>query len=647
MKLALSLSGLTLLTATTIWFAMGDAPGVELDAPPASAPSLAEPPAQTRTAGPLEATRRVRLPARTFEIGTRHRYDYRSDKSISLGGEGSPAIDIGLSARLDMTPVAREGELVRVQVELSDARLEHDGVPTDHPLRSQLEAPFMVSMSPAGRVEALHVPRGWSSKTRMLVKALVASVQLVLPADAGPRWVSHEEDSTGEYRATYRAARAGDEGPVVHKSKEHYRRIATVDGLQAPAEGDRYTVDGAAEITLGPDGWPTRWRGREAVDAEVGPIAIAYVEQTRLTLIDRRHGPVAALSLWDLDTTAVSGQDATADNTHDLDRQLVGEASFGTLLDVLGGAMDREGAEGRVARGEAALRLAASLRLHPENAAAVGDRVRNAEPSPMTEHLVGVLGAAGTAQSQAELVELATGADVDPAHRVGAVASLGTSDNPTHASRAALTELARNADGDVDQTLQQTATLGLGNLHRKAQEETGEPVFEGEPIADEAEAPSVVTELAAMLQAAPTDHERAVIIDALGNTASAEAFPVLDPIAAVPGTLQEEAVFALRGIPLGGVDARLWQVMAASAVPTQLAALKAIEFRSTPAQWATLGQMMAGGHRAVRSAIVSFAGRRAAIEEGARALLEAAAQGDADPTVREAATGLLGAVAAL
>lgn len=644
MKPAILLSSTAALTIAIVWFAMADSP--------ASIPTITGPSApvevdrsRSQRAPVAPATAPAGLPARAFELGVTHRYAYDGALTLRLGnrdGAHDEAIEQRLTGRLDMTPVSRDGALTHIEVSLVGPTLKHSALPGDHVVHTELAQPFMISVAESGRVEAVHVRRSWSMQARGLIKGIVGSTQLVRGVAEAARWSTHEEDTTGEYRADYIRASVAD-ALALRKTKRSYRRLATVEGLVPPSNSEKVTVSGTTEITVGDDGWPERWDGTETMSAELGPITVYSVTRTQMERLDRvRSGRVHGLSPWSLDTVAVSGIAPDANTQHDEDRGTVDGASLTELMASVDAAAQLEGVPGDRAMAEAVGRLAASLRLQPDGAAELGQRIRGEAPSAATRAMVGALGAAGTAEAQAELAALATDADVEPAHRVGGTLALGLTDNPTPDSRDALLELARTdvgADNDEGAALRDTATLGLGNMHRQTQAAGGDAAGE-----DDAGETSLVAELIAMLDAASTVEEKMTCVLALGNTASPEAFPTLDALASQPGRLQDAAVYALRGIPLAQADARLMHVLVEGNPIVRMAALNALGFRQTAGYWPVLSQVMPGASTKVRRAIVDLAGQRAIGEPDARTVLTSAAEGDPDEGLRTAAQAYLSRV---
>lgn len=296
----------------------------------------------------------------------------------------------------------------------------------------------------------------------------------------------------------------------------------------------------------------TVWMGVETMRVNMHALSINSTNRLAITLLGRADGDhvgdnLNANAVWDrLEATALTGLDETAGSRHRLDVQKVAGASHAELLNSLDAAMALERKKRRGVTAQLAVRMAASLRLQPERAEDMAQRIRADEPSELSRILVGVLGDAGTPQAQSALAGLITAPDVHIEHRVDGVVALGTTEHPSAEAQKALLGLVGESEGDVE--LRTTANLALGNMVQQMAREQGGGSESGDALVDE---------LIDQLQAASTVEDKTTCLMALGNAGSNRAFAALDPYVTAPGPLQEAAVFALRFLTLPEVDERI------------------------------------------------------------------------------------------
>lgn len=486
---------------------------------------------------------RAAVPQRQWSPGTTYVYEIENTRSITLHGDGGPGQPkaLGVSGRLSISVVgpAEDGILLRLAFDAS-----------------QLAGAFQAVAEPTGKLASFRFPRGLDGPARAALKGLASALQVVAsdpPADA---WRTIEQDGSGEYEAAYRAT-----GPAIHKVKERFVRARGPRGLAPIEDPSTYRVASSIDFELDGSGWPRTASDDETLTVAAGTMRVEARTTTRARLVAiEQTAELAALADAErprLEPEPEVDAEGFAAAKRRADEGLVDGASYRALLaDLASGDVKQ--------RNRTMARLAALLRLRPEEAAQAGDAIRRGRlGDEATKRLIGSLGGAATEQAQRALASVLAAEDASPETRSDAAAALGTTRSPTDDSLRSLANAARSADPAVAST----ATLGLGNLIKHMNEQGS-----GDPS-------DALALLIRRLESARDDGERILCLDGLGNSGDARALPAIEPFLGDGNTdVRAAAVAALRF--QASVDDQVVAALQDPAAPVRRAAAGALAYRA-------------------------------------------------------------------
>jgi HEAT repeat protein len=584
-----------------------------------------------------------------WRTGQRRTYSLSTVRTVrfrSAPGSTEPLSEdlrLALGASFSVTVLRADAYSVLAEVQLGEPRLDLGSLdPAERErLQQALLAPFYLMMEPSGRLRGLRLARGTQPVLRGFLKAVAASLQYARAP--GPSWTQDEVDATGEYQARYQLA---VDGTRCDKSRLRYTRVAAVQGL-LPIEslggvgGELHvtytlarTDDEAARVEA--------LQGTDTLTVDAGPgmPRISSESQTALRLLrtapagdltealQRAEGPGYEPSLLGV-------SDVDPDSARRADERTVQGARFEDLLAALRGLPPGDDGQERASLH---MRLSALMRLDAKAARKAQQVIAQGAELPLARTLVGALGGAGTGPAQEALVQVGESTSLSAEVRMNAVAALGLADQPEEASAVALQRLARDPDADV----RSTALLAMGNaaLAQRRQGQAGE-------------AEQAIDEILARLQAAQTEDEQTLCLEALGNSGDARALPALQSALRAPSVaVRKAATHALRFIPSdgssGSVDQILTEVLLHDgAAEVRKAALFAVSFRSLLLYLPALQRLvLSDGDAEVRRETVYLLGKALGsagtqIAPGVLSTLRQVAERDKDPNVRQAAQDLI------
>ncbi|HWO17190.1 MAG TPA: HEAT repeat domain-containing protein [Kofleriaceae bacterium] len=571
--------------------------------------------AATAAAGRFAGPRAARA-ARQLRPGTKYVYEIESSRALRLHadqGPGQPPRALALSGRLSIAVVSQIDDGFLLRLALDEVRSGGAGGAGLPGATGGLTGAFYAVIEPSGKLASFQFTRGLEGAERATLKGLASALQLVVPDPDAAEWRTTEQDASGEYEAAYRAA-----GGAIHKAKERFVRARGPRGLQPIKDAASYTVASAIDFELDASGWPRSVSEDETLTVKAGAMRIEATSKTaaRLTAIETAADLAQLVAAEQGALEAEPEVDAAGFATarRRADEGLVDGASFATLLGGFAGGDVK-------LRNRTMARMAALFRLEPEAAAQAADAIlRGRLDTQTTKRLIGALGGAGTAEAQAALASVLGEGGASSQTRSDAAAALGITKHPTAESKQALLAAAAASDGKVAST----AALGLGNLTKRMNEESGD-------------AADAIAALIQGLAGASSDEERILYLDALGNSGDARALASIEPYLAHAETrVRAAAVEALRF--MAGVDARLMAALGDPAAQVRRAAAGALAYHAiTPMQSLVTAMLKQDPDVGTRLALVGSLQLRKRQEPALLELLQWSAANDPAAEVKGAA----------
>lgn len=649
---------------------------------PAGSPSSQSPVAQPESslqgqpASPTSTSQiKSGFPAYRFVAGKSmaYRLEYRSDSRADLrvlfegqnAGQTQAsgmayALTATLQGEMDVTTTHASGELVenfyvfrtptvRLVVNGNDQTAQADEV------SATLSQGFLVELNPEGKVTALYLPPQAGKFSQDFVRTLLASLQFALPGDSQDgfgAWTTTEADRNGPYIARYRVARSANPATdqlVIHKSKLRYLPVsASLSGENLPGKREaRKKVTPKMDFEArfhSSTGQLTSLIGRETLDTAVEDKKVAHSETTlRLTQMDAPKASAAekdsllktAASLKENSTRlTVFAVKSRAEIESNIQRAELGSATLDDLMAQLN-SLKTDAADPdkqMAAETPVYLKFKSLIYLRPEACPQLGRTLSKAElSSPAFRIVSAALGAVGHRQAQQALVQAIMARPQDTVALASLIATLGGAPHPGMESEKALRDLALNAP---DPNVAGAATLALGSMARSlAATERGRSSAIVEFLLQQAAAPG------------PGEHRQASI-QALGNSASPRALPLLTEMANDDSpALRAAAVDALRSLPQPAVDPLLRHVLLTDAdAQVRLEAAFALGFRKPNLESFTAQKkaMTAEKDGKVRGALLDNLAKMHRQFPEVRTILTRAAKEDPSEYVRKEAAGLLG-----
>jgi hypothetical protein len=647
--------------------------------PPASSPTpLPQPEASPQTsassATAFPAANASSSPVYHFVTGksTVYRLKYQSKAKADLrvlfagqnaGQEQASGLNYDLSATLqsdvEVTTTHADGKgaenfyvfqspAVRLVVNGNDQTAQANEV------AATLAQGLLVVLNPEGKITALYLPPQAGKFSQDFARTLLAALQFVLPEASqheSASWTATEADRNGPYIARYRVANgsASLDDVVIHKSKLRYLPVsATMTGENLPGKTDaRKTVKPKMDFTahfISQTGQLTSLSGTEVLDTAVEDKNVAHSETT-LALTQTSASKLPGASI-DRDTQAAAAlktnsqplilfaQKSRSEVESSIQRTELGSATLPDLMARLNSISDDQANPDKQQTIETPvyLKFKALIYVHPETCAQLGQTLAAAKvSSPAFRILSGSLGAVGHRQAQAALAHALASHAQDSVAQASLIATLGGVPHPTAESEKTLREVALNAP---DQNAAGTAMLALGSMAHSLQ--STEP----------ARASSIVDFLLQRASSAGALEEKQAALQALGNSSSSRALPLLMKLAgSETAGIRSAAVDALRNIPQPQVDPLLRHILLADAeAQVRLEAAFALGFRKTSLESfnAQKKAFAAEADDKVRGALLDNLAKMRKKFPEVLAILTGAAKDDPSEYVRKEAAGLLG-----
>jgi hypothetical protein len=596
---------------------------------------------------------------RSWELGLQYAHALDFAQTIALPEPGKPpaaaqpadravappdasALRLSLHGELVSTIVDAGEDEFHVQYQLRPAAFEFGAPGTQLDAKSRetlltaLRSPFYVTFDRAGAARDLHIDPRVDALSQGLLRALVTSLQVVLPATERAQWPARELDATGEFEARY--ARAGAPRRV-EKTRVRYLSMATPEGLRPLAAGMRIAPAGRTDVVLDERLWIDTLRGVERIEVFTGlgaePTVRGTIEVAARQLAQRRAADLIGAFHANRTRLVPAGLAVVAfapERREDRLRRILAGGTLRTLTAELRGMPGEESVRGP-ATARAMQRLTALFLLHPDEADAVPALVRGERDRNTYSSLIGSLSSASTAQAIAALARIAGDASTAHSARVDAVAALGVAKQPSEIGLEQLRELAASGDDE----LRRTAVLALGSTEQSLRAR-GDPAASG-----------VLRDLERATAAATDPEERSLQLSALANTANAAAVPAIeDALRSDSEQIREAGVRALRIIDDARADALLAARMVADSSPSvRRGAVFASGFRPLgPLLPALEAALRSDPVDAVRLDVVRLLGANRTEVASAAQLLRRASESDPNAEIRQIAAGFLRAVEA-
>jgi hypothetical protein len=507
-------------------------------------------------------------PARAPAAATGHRARYRLDVERHATIDGREAA----SQRLAGTWTTTERAEGRVEAQLAASRLEMVGEKAPTP--AEAAAPFVLVTDDGGSLHLVGFAEGTSPVAKNVLSSLAATLQYTLrPGDA---WTVEEEDLTGRYQAHY--TRSGDR---VLRTRDGYTR--THEGAEQPAQA--LASDEHSELLVDARGLVSATVRLEQT-VRVGPHLPTVHTSSRAVLTRVDSAEVALVAGPDLTLEPLTSRVDHAAQEHRRAERLVAGASADTLLDAAAAVahLDAKAPDSSKARATALRRLAAVSELDDGAPAKVAEAIRR-DPGdePMVDLLAGAL-SSSHAPAATNALSALLAEDLPAGTRDQIQMQLALAAAPTAESAAALA-------GQLDGPQHGTAALALGAQAGKL----GEDGAGGEAI----------DQLLARHAGATSQDEKILYLQALANTKSRLALPVMeDAIHGRDFALACAGTTGLRFIPGDDVDDLLEALIEHGTVVTAQA-IAATAYRS-PALWQprlVAAQKLFKGHKRALDAI--------------------------------------------
>ena len=515
---------------------------------------------------------------------------------------------------------------------------------------------FLVELNPEGKVIAFYLPPQAGKFSQDFVRTLLACMQFVLPEvspEQSGAWTTMEADRNGPYIARYRIAKNADPDHTdvltIRKNKLRYLPASaslTGENLPGKSEARRKVIpkmDFEAHFHSS-TGHLTSLTGRETLDTAVEDKNVAHSETTlRLTQMDALKSSVAekdtllktAASLKENSTgLTLFAQRSRTEVEANIQRTELGAATLSDLMVQLNSLKTEPANPDKQIADETPvyLKFKALIYIHPESCAQLGQVLAKADVSSSEFRILSAaLGAVGHRQAQDALVHAITDRPQDSAALTSLVATLGGAPHPTAKSEKTLRDLAFNAP---DPNVVGAAILGLGSMARSlAATEPGRSSGIVDFLLERATAPG------------PSE-QRQASLQALGNSASSRALPLLTKLANDDSpAIRATAVDALRNIAQPQVDPLLQHLLLTDVDPkVRLEAAFALGFRKTRLESfnAQKKALAAEKDAKVRGAILDNLVKMHRQFPEVRGILARAAKEDPSEYVRKEAAGLLG-----
>lgn len=495
-------------------------------------------------------------------------YRLRYQQRVELPGQ--PPLQLQVAGRWRLRELGGGRTVARLVIEEQSSGRGVDGlagVAGELPQQDELGEGAVLEVRD-GALAAMAFSPGATARGRRLLTALATAFQR--SRGDGARWTALEEDLSGRYLAVY-----GRDGAIITRRRERY--VAGRDGealSEAAArdltarEDSRFELEGeqlrAAQVQL---------EVEQRLQEGKAPLRLAVTASLERDDDDEGEEITAEPSdgRW-LAAQPLGGHVDLPAARRAADESLLGGATLEQLLDEARRALG----ESSGARAQALARLAAAVRVRPEEAARLAELLRQPQEEALVRLVTGALASTKVAAGTDALAGLLDGALPDGARPV-VVAALSLAEPATATSLSVL----RQAMDDGDDAAAQ-AMLGMATHLRRLERQ-------GEDAAARQQADAAFVELLGRLDRAEPGDAQRLLVTALGNAGDARALPALrQAMHSDDRALATAAVFSLRFVEGSEAEAGLREALGQPALA--LAALRAIAYREAGTWRATVEQ---------------------------------------------------------
>lgn len=146
-------------------------------------------------------------------------------------------------------------------------------------LQAELETETLIRRDAEGRAVALRFSKRTSAMARNVLRALLAALEVVIPATIEEKWAEPGIDTTGRFVAEYAVLSRSAEGTRISRRKR-YEELHVANGPKFEV-----TTGGKTEILIDRTGALARLHGDESLELRAGPIRISSASETRFAFL--------------------------------------------------------------------------------------------------------------------------------------------------------------------------------------------------------------------------------------------------------------------------------------------------------------------------------------------------------------------------
>jgi hypothetical protein len=576
--------------------------------------------------------------ASTNRVGQRLTYAANFFLEALGKDDTSPRTVVVGNAKLALSIVADNDQDLEYAALLSDIAVtgdsERQGSDFTQKITESMKVPFALHMTPAGQVSSIAFPPEGNEVGAGIMRGLASALQFSWPAEAGqlPKaWSVNESDNLGDYVATYEVAGKTE----YKKSAKDYARLElsrafqVMQGQRQPSahlEGT-YQIDDAKRIRVAK---LTQTMLIPSSNDGTGTISSTY--RLELKEVSRGGSRIAGSESWRRLPLVATLQVTENSVSEKQNRDILGDATWESLQTDNLEAIKAGDEKARLRVGR---RMMALFQLEPKKARDAVITLRRTRDPKEAQTVLGALSGARVAEALKAIQDTATDRNVKPEIREAAIGHLGLSKEPTVDT---VNTLLKVASTEADPTLRNQAILSLGDAAGK---------LSNSATANDSDlAKQSIAGLADQLHASKDPQNQVLYLQALGNAGGTNVHSATaDYINSTDPSVRQAAIFAQRYVSGEEADKAIVSALLKDEDPAlRGTAAQAASFRTlTPTLLAGITEgLQTEQQGGVRNNIVECLGAFLPQSPSViRRLLQAVAQNDPDPQVRDSAVKVL------